>query len=414
MSSVIHLIGNTISSLFRFFGIDFYKYYTQWYRKWKYQSTKSSATQNTGITIAVDLPSAFSLPQVGRDFIDRLSQTDIPFSLVDTRPPLLNLPSIPRDDFAHYAAFCNNRIAYPLAIQFSARDPIISRRRPVVFTPFWEFQSGLFEDNPHFFDGTRGAIVFSKFCYDYFRANAPTNYPIWQLPYPLNLNPEIIGRDETRQQFHIPSDCFAIFFNFDIYSGYDRKNPEGAIEAFALAFPCEPSVRFVLKVSSINADAAKMDALREKAIHLGIANRLILLTDNLARREMLSLIASCDVYLSLHRGEGLGLGMLEAMSVGVPVIATAYGGNTDFCTEETAFLVPFRLVKPQTDFSPFKYVKEWAEPDVDTAARHLKAVFADRVRREAKIQAAARLVAERYGRDEFRAQLGRIINATHC
>ena len=101
--------------------------------------------------------------------------------------------------------------------------------------------------------------------------------------------------------------------------------------------------------------------------------------------------------------------MLEAMSVGVPVIATNYGGNTDFCTEETAFLVPYRLVKPQTDFPLYKHVKEWAEPDVEVAAKYLKALFADCSLRETKVEAAKRFVEERYKVEESRTGLEELI-----
>ena len=394
-------------------GFDFYEIYRCRFPQWKYgRASRGMRTDmREGVSIVFDVTSPFSLSQVGRDFIDRLRQTPYSFSLLDIHLPFTSELQIPLDDFARYRPYCSNRIVYPLVIQFAAGDPIVNRRHPVIFTPFWEFQSGLFEKRPHFFDGTRGAIVFSKFCYDYFRANAPEEYPIWHLPYPLNLKPEILGRNEMRQRFGIPKDCFAVFFNFDIRSGYDRKNPEGAMEAFALAFPKETGVRFVLKVSSADSDSAKMAALSDRASHLGIADRLMLITDNLARKEMLSLIASCDAYLSLHRGEGLGLGMLEAMSVGVPVIATNYGGNTDFCTEETAFMVPYKLVTPQTDFPLYKHVREWAEPDVEEAAKYLKSGFADCALREAKARAAKRFVEERYGVEEFQTQLeGSLLN----
>ncbi len=408
MHKLLSKLANVANRILGFVGIDIYDAYRRRFPQYKYRrATRRIAPKDgKGLSLVFDVASPFSLSQVGRDFTDRLLQVQLPFSILDIHLPFTSEPQIPQADLARYRSYCKNRIDYPLAIQFAAGDPIVNHRNPVIFTPFWEFQSGLFEERPHFFDGTRGAIVFSKFCFDYFRANAPEGYPIWHLPYPLNLKPEIFGRDEMRQRFGIPEDCFAVFFNFDIRSGYDRKNPEGAMEAFALAFPKEPNVRFVLKVSSADSDSAKMTALNEKASHLGIADRLLLITDNLPRKEMLSLIASCDAYLSLHRGEGLGLGMLEAMSVGVTVIATNYGGNTDFCTEETAFLVPYRLVKPQTNFPLYKHVKEWAEPDVEKAAKYLKSVFADCTLRNAKAKAAKRLVEERYGMEEFSRIVG--------
>ena len=77
-----------------------------------------------------------------------------------------------------------------------------------------------------------------------------------------------------------------------------------------------------------------------------------------------------------------------------------------YSEEETAFLVPYRLIKPQTAFPLYKHVKEWAEPDVEVAAKYLKAVFADRALREAKAQTAKRFVTERYGMEEFARIVG--------
>ena len=350
----------------------------------------------------LDLQATQSLPQVGRDFIEKLSAAgEIPYSIFDTHVPGGKASRIPGCDYKRFRSLSPNEVKYDFLLQFVAGDSIINRRHPVVFTPFWEFQSGLFELKPDLLKGTRGAIVFSQFCFDYFRAHAPADYPIWRMPYPLNLNPQVSGRNETRQRFGIPADCFAVFFNFDIRSGYDRKNPEGTMEAFAKAFGKEHAARLILKVSSAEADLSRMRALREKANMLGIDERHILITDNLPRRDMLSLIGACDVYLSLHRGEGLGLGMLEAMSLGVPVVATNYGGNTDFCTEETAFLVPYQLIKPQTDFPLYKYVREWAEPDVDMAAEHIRSVFQSSALKETKTLAAKEFVKKHFQMEKF-------------
>ena len=404
MANPLRLAAQAANGLFKRVGIDPYSFYL---RKWPAAKLASALRrkgklEQGGLSLLLDLQATQSLPQVGRDFIGKLSAVDrIPYSIFDTHVPGVRGASIPDCDYQHYRSLSPNEVKYDFLLQFVAGDPIVNRRHPVVFTPFWEFQSGLFELKPDLLKGTWGAVVFSQFCFDYFRANAPADYPIWQMPYPLNLNPDVSGRSETRQRFGIPADCFAVFFNFDIRSGYDRKNPEGTMEAFAKAFSKEYTARLVLKVSSAEADMSRMRGLSEKAAVLGIDERLILVTDNLPRRDMLSLIAACDVYLSLHRGEGLGLGMLEAMSLGVPVVATNYGGNTDFCTEETAFLVPYMLVRPQTNFPLYKYVKEWAEPDVDVAAAYIKEIFGLFSLRKAKTLAAKRFVEKRYGIDEF-------------
>ncbi len=404
MANPLRLAAQAANGLFKRVGIDPFNTYI---RKWPSSKLatalrRKGRLEQGGLSLLLDLQATQSLPQVGRDFIEKLSVLgDIPYSILDTRVPGVRVSCIPDRDYQHYRCLSPDEVKYDFLLQFVAGDPIVNRRHPVVFTPFWEFQSGLFELKPDLLTGTRGAIVFSHFCYDYFRANAPDDYTIWQMPYPLNLNPGVAERNETRQRFGIPADCFSVFFNFDIRSGYDRKNPEGAMEAVAKAFGKEHTTRLVLKVSSAEADMSRMRALNDKAVALGIDERLVLVTDNLARRDMLSLIAACDVYLSLHRGEGLGLGMLEAMSLGVPVVATDYGGNTDFCTEETAFLVPYQLAKPKTDFPLYKYVREWAEPDVDVAAMALSSVYQKPDLCSAKSTAARAFVAYKYSSELF-------------
>ena len=89
------------------------------------------------------------------------------------------------------------------------------------------------------------------------------------------------------------------------------------------------------------------------------------------------MIASCDCYVSLHRSEGLGLTMGEAMYFGKPVIATAYSGNLDFMTQENSFLVPHTMVEIGPGAGPYPADKQWAEPDLDRAAELMRRVFED-------------------------------------
>ena len=99
------------------------------------------------------------------------------------------------------------------------------------------------------------------------------------------------------------------------------------------------------------------------------------------------LLASCDAYVSLHRSEGFGIGMAEAMLRGKPVVATGYGGNTDFLTEETGYPVAYTLTNVGEGAWPYDPAAEWAQPDLDDAVRQLRAVVehpaeaAERVRR---------------------------------
>ena len=97
-------------------------------------------------------------------------------------------------------------------------------------------------------------------------------------------------------------------------------------------------------------------------------SRITLIPMNLNRDELLSLYACCDVFLSLHRSEGFGRGIAEALQLGVDVIATSFGGNTDFCTGPLAHAVSWRLVPIPRGSYPHADGHYWAEPDIDHAA----------------------------------------------
>ena len=103
--------------------------------------------------------------------------------------------------------------------------------------------------------------------------------------------------------------------------------------------------------------------------------KIHLFTDTLSKNDLLSLIASCDCYVSLHRSEGYGLTIAEAMCAGKPVIATNYGGNTDFMTINNSFPVSYTLVELDKNYGAYEKGNVWAEPDIDNAAQLMKKVL---------------------------------------
>ncbi len=109
----------------------------------------------------------------------------------------------------------------------------------------------------------------------------------------------------------------------------------------------------------------------------------ILLNKMMTRQQMTDLLTCADVYVSLHRAEGFGRGMAEAMFLGKPVIATNYSGNTDFMTTTNSYPVAFKL-RPITAedhrFQPafatiYDVGQVWAEPDIDEAAARMAMLY---------------------------------------
>lgn len=175
----------------------------------------------------------------------------------------------------------------------------------------------------------------------------------------------------SRAELGLP-EGFCFLFVFDYRSVFKRKNPLGLVEAFRRAF--EPGEGPHLVIKSIGAD--KFPAER-KELAAAVADRpeIHLIEDTVSREMKDAMIAGCDCYVSLHRSEGLGLTMGEAMYYGKPVIATAYSGNLDFMTGENSYLVPHTMVEIGPDARPYPADKEWADPDLDRAAELMRQVF---------------------------------------
>jgi glycosyltransferase involved in cell wall biosynthesis len=175
-----------------------------------------------------------------------------------------------------------------------------------------------------------------------------------------------------RSRWGFAGGSVAFLSAFDLLSDMCRKNPWGAIDAFQAAFPGRDDVLLMVKVNNVDGAHGQDAQYRDLSRRAQEDSRIRLLARSLSRGDLWSLYASADVYVSLHRSEGLGLGPLEAMAVGTPAIATGWSGNMDFMTAENSFPVPFTLV-PVGGTSIEAYEgrggrQQWADPDTGAAA----------------------------------------------
>jgi len=204
--------------------------------------------------------------------------------------------------------------------------------------------------------------------------------PVVRMPVPVEAEP---SSGAGREQLGLPSGGPLFLFAFDHGAGFERKNPLGAIEAFTRAFGPDAGPRLVVKC--IGAQE-RPEAHRRLLDAADPHDHVHVLDTSLSPPDMAALFEACDVYLSLHRSEGFGLTIAEAMLRGKPVVATAYSGPRDWLSERNSFEVDWREVPIGPGNEPYPAEGTWAEPDLDDAAALLRRVVnePDEARRRAE------------------------------
>lgn len=226
----------------------------------------------------------------------------------------------------------------------------------------------------------------------YRRAAGP---PVRLIPHPVRAHPRV------RRPFPEIPDSLFLFLSIQEWS--DRKNPLGLLRAFRDAFAGREEVGLLLKIGlRYVADLARVrraleDVLRVRAGHPR-PPPVYIIAEELTGRTLARLYGRADAFLSLHRSEGFGLCLAEAMAHGLPVVATGYSGNLDFMDAESAYLIDHKVVPVRVELGPrdlWTGAMEWAEPSHDHAVATLRAVVAG-PERAARVAARghARVLAE--------------------
>jgi glycosyltransferase involved in cell wall biosynthesis len=314
---------------------------------------------------------AAGIPYVVNNFVDHFSgNSDISVDTTRQNPYPVNLVHVNADQVEHFAA--TNGVAY-----FQDRYNI----------GHWVWELSRFPDAwQRSFDYFDEIWVPTAFSQDAVARNAPV--PVVRIPYSLNPRaPTTL----TRGHFGWPTDRYVFLFIFDFSSYLDRKNPLGLLRAFQAAFAPDDEVLLVLKCVHPEIAPAAWEAFCEA---VRVPNVMIM-SEVLPRDEIDALVQLADCYVSLHRSEGFGLTIGEAMSHGKPVIATGYSGNMDFMTVANSLAVRHRLIELDRDHGPYKRGMVWADPDLEHAAELMRWAYANRER--------ARAIGER-ARADIRAQ----------
>ena len=247
-------------------------------------------------------------------------------------------------------------------------DQKFFRKRYVIGQWFWEL-----EEAPEWFGPAFERVdelwAPTRFIESMLRKHAPSRVQVKYVPLPV-VTPQV-DAGLTRARFGL-DDRYMFLFAFDFMSVMKRKNPLGLIEAFCSAFAEGEGPMLVIK--AINGDKRLVernllrDAVRKRS-------DIVLIDEYFTKAETSTLTSLADCYVSLHRSEGLGLTMSEAMTLGRPVIATGYSGNLDFLSDANSFIVPGLRVKVGHGAEGYSPEAMWMEPNVSEAAKYMRYVY---------------------------------------
>lgn len=243
----------------------------------------------------------------------------------------------------------------------------------------------------------------TRFVADAYRAATDAAVREAPLPLPVPTRPPDASQPE-------PADVASrleVMVAFDFLSVMERKNPLGAIEAFRRAFPADEPVHLTIK--SLNGDQ-RPEQLARIVTAIGEDDRIELRDERWSPGELAELTASADVLLSLHRSEGLGLHLAEAMALGTLVVASRYGGNLDLMDDGCAALVDVELVEVSGGEGAYAAPARWADPDLDHAARLLRRAFDEPAWRDELALRAAERMSKSPSREAIGASLARILS----
>ena len=326
----------------------------------------AAALDAAGIPTAIlNFPPGKKVPQHDHSLTDRLA---------DEGPYAFNLFCLTAEEIAR---FLMERGPEQFHQRFNiGYCPWELRRWPGPWLPLFGLVDELWASSQHTLSAMRQGLA------------APNQAATHPLPstvlLPLAVTLPILPTDkrlQTRAAYGLPAQAVLFTFSFDLNSSIHRKNPLMALRAFQRAFPADhplaDQVALLIKTHRPNGTNRNWDRLKAEAV---VDSRLHILETTLPRNELLELYAACDGFISLHRAEGFGRGLAEALMLGLDVIATDHGGNTDFCIGPLAHPVRCQMVRVNNGEYPYHRGQQWAQPSVAHAAELLKQVAERRCR----------------------------------
>jgi glycosyltransferase involved in cell wall biosynthesis len=344
-----------------------------------------------GVNYVADVRALFGIAESARVVATALEKADIHLNLVEYPSaqdnPLKTLEARNKYLYQNFTLVHLNPPEFSNSIRTLPRD--VFQNKYLIAFWYWELQQ--FPQKWFWlFNAVNEIWVASRFIQESLSKVSPV--PVVYMPLPIT----VVVTNVTRDAFNLPPDRYIFLFSFNPASSIGRKNPFGLIEAFKRAFGSPKSgPLLVVKMQKIEPRYGRNVVVELQEAISSVGGQLIV--EDFSRQQMYDLINVSDCYVSLHRAEGLGLGMAEAMALGKPVIATNYSGNIDFMNDQNSYLVDYHLREiTENDHSHYPLFSTiyppgqiWAEPNLDHAAELMKRVWADPSKAQAIGQKAA-------------------------
>ena len=340
--------------------------------------------RDDGVNVVGYLRNQLALGDAGRRIAGALRHTSIPTSTLafgaSPSPPVA--PPFVADDRVGHSTTLAVVAADQMPVLADWHPELIGASGRMIGYCFWE-TSTLSDAGRRGLDVVDEIWAPTRFVEECFRREE--RVPVHHVPLYI---PEPQPSPRPRSSFAPLADAagrLVIGVTFDHFSTVERKNPVASIRAFREAFADGEGPLLVVK--TLNADLHPVEH-RRVTDATGERSDIVIWDAHLSRPDQLAFLAQLDILISLHRGEGLGLHLAEAMWLGVPCIATGYSGNLDFMDDDNARLVGYDLVDAAADNSIYPIGMRWADPDLDDAAAALRELCDDELRK--RIGAAGR------------------------
>ena len=328
---------------------------------------------------------SFGLGVMSRNLVRLLLNKNYPVAIYDLNDPMV----LQKQEDFFYEDYCVktinklpfsiNLFTLPLSdaadLLFSDLSKLIKRRHCLnVFCHMWELTvlPTIWVKSLQLCDIIVTQSDFIRFsCENYL----PT-MPIISADHPLYLPDNI---KPSRDRFGLPKGVVLFVYSYAPRSDTERKNPFAVLRAFKLAFKGSSRAHLVIKIDAISNNGGTHPSVEEIRRESEKDRRIHIITEDLTYPEILSLYASCDVFVSLHRSEGLGLALMEAMHLGKPVIATGWSGNMAFMSYRNSCPIRYKLIPARGILGvKLKNIGAfWADPDIEDAAQWMRRLAED-------------------------------------